>query len=740
MVISSCDVTKYLGEGEYIYSGTEVELQNPERFNKKAQLKADLEYVSQPKVNTSGFKVWVYHNFTKPKGLSKFIRERLGEPLSIYDESLVNRSELVMEKYLKDRGYFGSEVAYDTIITDRTVVVKYNAISNGQYQIGKIHLPSDTTKIGALVIDNQDKTKLKENKFYNIADLEQERLRLTEIAKNQGFFNFSNNYFYYFIDTTGADLKTDLYLRIKQPTDSTFHQQYHIGEAYFYPQYDLNDVTGLEFPDTIKTERLTIYDKKTSFLRPSALEETLSQQEGELFSANRQEQTINHLLDLGVFKFVNVKYRQRQLDSLVILDRYLYLTPTLTRDFTAGVEFSSDNSRNLGIGGSVTYANRNLFKGAEQLNLSLSAGVETQSGSESIINTIDLSGKVELVFPRFIAPFKIPYPNSPYVPRTRISLSENYQERVNNYTLNSAQLRYTFDWRQTSLVRHELTVFNLNLVNLLSRTDDFQKLLDANRRLRTSFDKSLILGFIYRHSYSDQKVNTRQNFSYLQTQIETSGNLVQAIKSLGNSPNQPAEILGLPYSQYVKFETDGRYNILYKNASLVGRVNLGVGVPYGNSDYLPYIKQFYAGGANSVRAFLIRELGPGTSQPSIDSTAVGFFDQTGDIKIEMNLEYRFDILPAFYLKGAAFIDAGNVWLIKDPAGENPDGLFNINTFYKELAVGAGFGLRLDINFIVLRLDAAIPLRLPYEPDGERWQFDNLNFNQTRYNIAIGYPF
>ncbi|MFK7934013.1 MAG: BamA/TamA family outer membrane protein [Saprospiraceae bacterium] len=751
-LFTACDATKYIAEDELLYTGTNVKLENPKQFSKAKTVVTDLNIIAEPKANTSSFSVWVYNTFRKEKGISGFIRSRLGEPATTYNTGLVSRSELRMEDYLFDRGYFGAEIKFDTLVDGKTVMVEYSITSKGQYKIRNINLPQDSTKIGELVQNNQKKSKLKSGKFYNVNDLAAERVRLNQIAKNEGFYDFNPDYFYYFADTTAGDLQADLFLRIKPPADSTKHQQYYIGETYIFPQYSLNDPNA-DYVDTVKTERVTIYQSEEAFLRPSALEETIAQNAGELFAERRQEQTINQLLDLGVFKFVNLKYRLRQslADRQLYLDRYLYLTPSLTQDFSTGIEFSSDNSRNLGATATVNYANRNLFNGAERLNLGLSVGAETQSGSQTFINTLDVNANAELVFPRFITPFGIRNTSTFYVPRTRISLSENYQQRPDFYTLNSAELRYTFDWRETTFKRHELTVFNLNLVNLLSTTDEFQALLDSDRRLASSFDDLLILGFAYRYTYTNQRVNTSDNYLYWQTRAETSGNIVNGVSALfgggSNATGEPEKLLNLPYSQFAKLETDARYNILQRNSSIVARLNVGAGLPYGNSDYLPYIKQFFSGGANSVRAFRIRELGPGTTQPLIqgDERPVGFFDQTGDVKIEMNLEYRFDILPAFYLKGAAFVDAGNVWLITDKNNENPNGLFRWNSFYKELAVGAGLGLRLDINFIVLRFDAAYPLRLPYLPDGERWVFsdypvefqDRFNLN---YNIAIGYPF
>lgn len=744
---TACNTSQYLQEGEVFYGGATVELENPKHINQEAQIKADLSAIARPVPNTKlfgqRFGVWAYYKFNKDKAVSKFLRKSFGETPVFYDESLSNRSDLVMENYLHDRGYFNASITYDTSLQDKEIFVKYKIKSKGQYKIGKIELPKDTTRIRNLIYHNQQKTKLESDKYYSVANLQEERFRLSTLAQEQGFYEFSKDYLYYFVDTAATgQLQTDLFLRIKPPADSSQHEVYHMGKTTIYPEYSLNTRRGFDWSDTIRTEKVTILQNET-FVKAKTLERFIAQDEGDLYKKSKQELTVNHLLDLGIFKFVNLKYRLRQEDGKNYLDRYLYLTPSLTKNTSIGLEASNSATYAFGSALTFTYSDRNLFGNAEQFNFSLTGGVETQKGG-GFINTLDLTAQASLSLPRFLTPFKVSNEVSYFVPQTKINIRNNFQRRINFFTINAFQMQFGYDWKETKYKRHELYPINVNLINVLDQSEEFKNnILQGNRRLQSSFTNGIILGLDYQYTYTNQEVNTPKNFWFSQTGIQTSGNLMSLIKGKNTDPitgeETPGTIFNVPYYQFFSIENDTRYNFIFKKTSLISRINIGVGLPYNNSSTLPYLQQFFVGGSNSIRAFNIRELGPGGEPRNLDEDNL-FFDQTGDIKLEMNLEYRFDILPAFFLEGAVFMDAGNVWLIKENS-DQPQGLFDFNTFYKEIAVGSGFGIRLDLTFLILRFDLAVPLRDPSLPESNRWRFNNLNLGQDlNYNIAIGYPF
>lgn len=747
LLLSACGGTKYVPAGQSLYSGATIKFTNAENVKSKKALAGALEAFARPKEN-SGFKLWVYntfHNPNKEKGVGNWIARKLGEPPVVLQGTDVERSQALMENYLHDNGYFGSSVTSDTASQDKKVTVTYHVTSKGQYKIRDVYFPNDSTLLSSLLNQRQRRSQIKPGQDYSLARIQAERTRLSSIARENGYFQFSPDYVYFFVDTSLSSLQADVYLRIKPPTDSTRHTQFYMDTTYVYPTYDIEQPPRV-YEDTIYQEDLKIIEKEV-FVTPKTLKRSIAQDKGELYQESRQDQTLNHLLDLGIFKFVNVDYEITQRNDTNYLKRLIYLTPALTQDITAQIEASTETTNFLGSAISGTYAHRNLFKGAEWLNTRLSAGVETQlgGGADSIpfINTIEFSAQASLFFPRFVVPFfNIRNTRTYYVPKTRISISDNFQRRNSFFTLNSFQLEYAYEWQETRYKSHILTPININIIQLLGTSPAFEAILDNNPRLRQGFNNTAILGLNYQYTYTNQEVNTLRDFGYFRGGMETSGNLLSLFAGGGEKPNK---FLGTAFSQYVRFDTEGRYNIVNKGNSLVGRLAVGVGIPYNNSTILPYTKQFFVGGANSIRAFQIRGVGPGATQPDT-ITRGGFFDQTGDIKLEANLEYRFNIFSIF--KGALFADAGNIWLLRsDQQEQESDAVFNFDTFAEQLAVGTGVGFRLDLTFLLLRLDIAFPVRKPYLPAGERWQIDNIRpldkdwrRDNLIYNIAIGYPF
>jgi len=753
-LLTACNTTKYVAEDELLYTGAEIEFTEDSKIRKRKTLTSELQSLTQPKTN-SGLQLGIYNTFHNPDktgGIGNWISDRLGQEPVLFQLPQANRSHLLMEDYLQDNGYFNSGVAFDTLIQDKTVQAVYNVNSDGQYEIRNIYLLKDSTMLDSLIRANQRKAELETGQAYRISELDAERTRLEQLARDRGYFRFNKDFLYFFADTTVGNLQTDLYLRIKPPTDSTQHEPYYIDEVYVYPTYNLDKNTGNFVTDTIQYEDLQII-QNYDFVKPATLDRAIAQERGDLFNESFQQQTVNHLLDLGIFKFVNMKFETFTENDTNWVRRYVYLTPALTQDVSAEIEVNTEATNSLGSALSVTYASRNLFKGAESFNATLSGGIETQlqrrdssfARSNSFINTLELTAQADLILPRYIDPFNwVKTLSSFYVPKTRISIANNFQRRTTFFTINSFRFEYAYDWQETRYRHHTLTPFNINQVNLLNTSDEFEKILAANPRLQAGFNNTLIAGLKYQYTFSNQEINTLNNYTFFRGGVETSGNLTNLlINATGGQDERPYRILGTPLAQYVRFDTEVRHNILNPSNSFVTRLLVGVGIPYSNSSVMPYIKQFFVGGANSLRAFQLRSVGPGSTPIDANSTDNGqLFDRTGDIRLEANVEYRFDIIP--YVEGAVFADIGNIWLLRDRDNDDriPEAEFNFDRFYKELAVGTGIGLRFDFTFVLLRLDAAIPLRNPNLPGGPDWTFDRITplSNSVTYNLAIGYPF
>ncbi len=399
----------------------------------------------------------------------------------------------------------------------------------------------------------------------------------------------------------------------------------------------------------------------------------------------------------------------------------------------------------LGMLSAMTYTHKNQFNGAERLDVNLSVGAETQLGSDGrFLNTLELTAGVSLSIPKLLLPLKSTSIYQDYVSRTRFNLSNAYQIRAGFFTINRLSADMTYDWRSNRLMRHLWTPISITQNNTFNIDPEFAAELEENSRLRNSLEDVLILGGQYRFIYSTQEIGKTKPFLFLSGTVELAGNLPNVIASAVNSDDGVHRIFGTPFSQYLKLQADGRYYFQYSDHTWAFRLVGGVAVPYGNADIVPYSKQFFIGGSTSLRAFRLRQLGPGAFI-NPDAETVNFFDQTGEVLLEFNAEYRFDL--ASYFKGAVFVDAGNIWLLNETFGDSGEGAFRFDTFYREIAVGTGVGLRIDFDYFVVRLDAAFPVRKPVFGKGLEWTFNQLDFlnghwrkENLVWHLAIGYPF
>lgn len=741
-LLTACNTTKYVPEEAYLYGGTQIEMAETSQVKNPKKLKTALQRYARPKKN-SAFGLWVYNTFYNPKktgGFRNRIANTFGQQPNLYNEQEVQRSSLSMAYYLRDNGYFNSQVSSDTAFHKNQIKVKYTIQSAGQYKIRNVFYPEDTTRaIHQLITQNLKKSVLKSDRYYQVKTLEAERSRLATKARNNGYFEFNRDYIYYFVDTTVAPLQADVFLKVSEQAKT---QTYYVDTAFIHPTFNLDETSDTLRKDTLSYEDLKII-QHTEFVKPATLKRVITQDAGEVYQKKLQDQTVNHLLDLGVFKFVNVKYRTQVRNDSNFLQRLIYLTPALSQDLNGEIEFSTETTNFLGSAISGSYAHRNFMHGAEAFNFRLSTGVETQINNPDLpfINTLELSAAVSLTFPRFMIPFKENKPFTYYIPKTVFNLRNNYQQRNSFFTINSFEFDIAYEWQTSRYRSYSFKPLSVSLVQLLETTANFDELLAGNSRLRQSFDNIAILGMSFQSTYNEQEINTLKNYFFFRYGLETSGNLAALFADDNN------QVLGTQFSQFVKLDTELRYTFLHPKDSWVTRLAVGVGYSYNNSQVMPYTKQYFVGGANSIRAFQLRGVGPGSVLPDTTLGTSGFFDQTGDIKLEANVEYRFDLFP--FTEGAAFIDAGNVWFLRNQDGDErfEEAQFNFADFYRQLAVGAGLGIRLDLEFLILRFDTAIPLRRPTRPPGSRWVFDQIDFgsrtwrsDNLSFNLAIGYPF
>lgn len=766
LILSGCNYTKYLPEGKALLLENSISYQNINRIQQKERITEGLLELASPKPNLSlglGIKpkLWLYNIGGEPKkrkSLQGFIKYKLGEPPVAIDTFRSSRATLRMEKYLQDEGYLNSYVTYEENRNNRKGNVNYLVNTQGSYKVESIFFPTGSELLYQIIQDKKDESYIKEGNIYRLNDLERERKRISYELRKEGYYEFSKDYIYYLVDSTSQSQQVKIDLRIKAPINSEEHQIYTVRNIFITPDYFIDSIFNPV--DTLFTRKYILTKlTKTKTVDTATLNQLVLIRSGDRFSERFNEFTINHFLNLGIFKYVEIDY-QKVGDQQ--LDCFIRLTPSLNQTITLDLEGDTRTGtlfNGFGISLSNTYTNRNIFRGGEEFNVNLQAGIVIDpSDSSAFINSLDAGIQVGLSVPRFLVPFQLYNVSSYYVPTTNISARIRYQQRVNFYTLGDAGLSFGYEWNENSSVGHQLTPIAVEFINLLQTSEAFDSTLNANPFLQLSFNDVLVVGPRYAFTYNQQQASPRSNYSYFRGSLDFSGNILNGIyRIFKDTENGPFELLGQPFAQFTRIDAEFRhYFPLDRRRMLVGRIFSGVGFAYGNSDILPFVKQYFIGGPNSIRAFPIRQLGPGNFRPnSEDGSVTSFVDQSGEFVLETNLEYRFDLVSTF-LEGALFIDAGNIWLINNQLNEDlspneknrqESGLLRLDSFARQIAIGTGFGLRLDFSFFILRADIAFPLRDPGEQRGFEWVIDDIRPLSTEWreenlqlNIAIGYPF
>jgi len=757
VVAFSCRTVSHLADDEVLYTGAKLKFLHTQNLEDKKEIKGRLDDYLRPKPNSmffgARFKLWVYQHTREPekqKGFRYWLKHKIGEPPVLLDR--VNPSYVAkqLQAEMFNEGYFQTKVEFETITARQKAHVNYDIWVGVRYHLDSVIYPQVDSSLFGHKLDSLKKGSLLTGLDvpYSLSLLNQEKNRLEFGMKEEGFYYFNERQIYFRADTTIGNHLVRITLALDEDIPEKSKRQYSIGEVRFNPYYG----TGKKSPadtDTTRTPKGIIFVGRDSLFRPKAMEDYVFFKPGDTYAKSAHERTLSQLSSLGVFDFVNVAFNESD-TSPSVLDARIQLTPSKRRTIGSTFNLVTKSTGFTGPHLETSWVNRNLFKGAEYYELRLDGGVEALllTGREPLFS-YELGVNNELRFPKMLSAAKFPVKakgNQP--PQTRIQLGYRLLNRVKFYRMNSVNASYGFRWRQGDAIEHELDLQTISYVQVGNTTDSFQQRLDANPALKRSFEQQFIIGRGYTFTYNPPAREYQLIRAYFKGGIETSGNILYlAFRALGKEPatsDRPYTLFGLPFAQFVKTDLDFRsYLNITKSQVLAFRQFLGVGIPSGNSSSLPFVKQYFSGGASSIRAFRFRSIGPGTYRADQQGTYY-YLDQSGDLKLETNLEYRFPIQGV--LKGALFADAGNIWLVNDNP-DKPGGTFHRSTFVSEIAIGTGAGLRLDLNFFVLRLDAAIPLRKPFLPPADRWVVDEIAFGNPTwrsenllFNLAIGYPF
>lgn len=755
--LAACSHIKYLPKGEQLYIGGEVKIEGDSiKKTEEKALRTELQGLLRPKPNSTFLglrpKLFAYHiagNPKKPRGLRNWLKNKIGEPPVLASTVDLQRNQEILQNRLENKGYFQTVVTGDTISKNMKVKAEYVAVPGARYRINSVSFPKDSGDLEKAVAATEAKTLLKSGDFYNLDVIKGERERIDQNLKERGFYYFGSDYLLVKVDSTIGRHRVDLFVTIKPETPALSRQIFKIGEIFVYPNFSLAQTQA----DTAKSNAVFfdgfyVVDKDSTF-KPSVFRRSMFFDSGEAYNRKDHNLSLNRLTTIGSFKFVKNRFERDESSHSPTLDAFYYLTP-LPRKSLRGEVIGTTKSNNLtGSELSVGWRNRNAFRGAEQLSLRAYSSFEVQvSGTQRGYNTYRLGTEATLSIPRFVVPFFDFNTSNEFVPRTKFTLGYELLNKRKLYTLNSFRGQAGYNWKESDSKEHEVNLVSINYVQPANVTQQFKDSVATNITLDKSIEKQFIIGSVYSFTYNNQTQVARQNNLYFNGNLDMAGNVWGLASGADYKTNDTASLFNARFAQYVRLDGDIRYYYkLGRKSQIANRLIAGVGYPYGNSFELPFIKQFFVGGSNSIRAFRARSVGPGTYRPAQSSLDNFLPDQSGDVKLELNSEYRTPL--AGIVHGALFVDAGNIWLYR----ENPDplrrkqGATFSKEFLSELAVGTGFGLRFDLSFLILRTDLAFPLRKPWLPKGEQWVFNEIdiaNRNWRRenlvFNLAIGYPF
>ena len=778
ILCSACSVTRKLSPGEYFLQ--RVEIQDDKQTPKQERIRSTTleEYVRQsPNKRFLGtnFYVWAY-NLANPNKDNWWnnLKRKVGEEPVLLDTLLTEKSAQNLKTYMDSRGYYSSQVEYsiDTTRRRKRAFVSFKTIQNEPYRIKSISYDFRDNQLAPVIEADTASSLLKVGNIFDITALDKERQRITSYLNDRGYYNFSINNIEYRVDTLGNNREASIRMIVKRNITGydergraimDNNRIFRITEINVMPEYDPateREVASQRMVDTTFYQGLNIISEGKPNVRPAVLRTAIPLTPNTLYNSSQVERTYSEIMSLGYFKSARIAFEELPRgvdDSLMVnyagegreaysprrfedikegyLRCHILCSPTLKQGVNVELEGSTTSSF-YGASATVGYQNRNLFRGVETLNTSVTFGYEyMKAPNTSKRSANELGLTVGLSFPRFILPFRLSTRNI-NMPRTKVEVSFNYQDRP-YYRRDLSRATWTYSWRSLNgRYSYQLRPIDINWINVGYMNNEFFNSL-RNEYLRQSYRTQAIVGLSGSYTYNNQNKNIGGNATLLRINFESAGNLMNLIGRTFSKRTDEGyyNVLGVRFSQYVRGDVSlSRKIVLGEKTALAGRIFAGCGVPYSNSKALPFDRLFYVGGSNSMRGWTPRTLGPGNT-PAEDTP---YPVQMGDMRLEGNLEFRFPIWGMFH--GATFVDVGNVWYLgRDKTQVPADGVFHIDKFYKQLGMNTGLGLRIDITFVILRLDWGIQLHNPNRPEGQRWIHD-FRWKNTALNFGVGYPF
>ena len=753
--LASCSATKFVPENSYLLD--EVRIHTDNKSIKPSALRM---YIRQNPNSKwfSLFKTQLYVYNLSGRDSTKWINRklrRIGDAPVIYNVAEAQRSQDEITKAVHNMGYMAASVKRTEKKKRKKIKINYNVTAGQPYIVGTLNYNIQDSLIADFLQKDSMNTLLRVGMPFDVNVLDAERQRITNELLRNGYYKFNKDYISYTADTVRntyrVDLTMDLQPYKEYATDSTKeHKQYRINKINFITDYDMlqsSALSSIEINDSVHYKGFPIYYKDKLYLRPKVLIDNLHFAPGELYNESDIQKTYSNFGRLSALKYTNIRFFETQKGDSTLLNSYILLTKSKHKSVSFEVE-GTNSAGDLGAAASVSFQNRNLFRGSETFMVKFRGAYEVISGLQAGYrnnNYLEYGVETSINFPNFLFPFLSSEFKRGIRATTEFGLMYNYQLRP-EFSRTMASASWSYKWLQHQRIQHRFDLLDIGFLYLPWKSEKFEQDYinkDQNYIFKYNYQNRLIIRMGYNYSYNSAGGTPNNNSiasnSYsIRFNIESAGNIMYAISKLTqirkNSDGEYA-ILGIQYAQYMKGEFDFAKNIRIDNRNWFAfHAGIGIAVPYGNAKTIPFEKQYFSGGANSVRGWSVRELGPGAFPGDGN-----LMNQSGDIKLDASIEYRSKLFWKF--QGAVFIDAGNIWTIRNYINQ-PEGVFKFNKFYKQIAMAYGLGLRLDLDFFILRFDGGMKAINPvYKNTKEHYPIIHPKFSRDfAFHFAVGYPF
>ncbi len=761
-IAGSCNLTKHVPQGQYLLDDVNIRILDKENQNSEVSTYELVNYLRQTENHKvlGGLRLQLaMYNLSGKDSTKWFNRwvQRVGTPPVIYDSTLTEASMSQLSRALINKGYMNNSVTSHVVKNagKKKVSVTYNIHLNRPYYVRNIsyNIPNDTLR--ELILSDTTLFPIRQNSTFDHNKLDAERELITEHLRNNGYYAFSKEYITFYADTANGSRAVDLTLNTMPPRSLTrlpeykSHKPFHVRNVTFVTGYDPVLMQDSHFyGDTTQYHGFYfINDPKDKYVWRRALEDCCYIEPGTLYDASNVNKTYKALGRLNIFKYVNITTQLvGEIDGKLWLDTYILLNRDKQQSVSLSVE-GTNSEGDLGFGIGIDYQHRNIARGSETLNIKFRTSYESISGNlNGLINDnySEYAAEVGITYPKFEAPFLKKDFKQRIQASTEFATSFNYQARP-EYTriIAGAGWKYLWSERQNTM-RHSFNLIDVSYVYLPKSKSDF---LDsfANPLLRYSYENHLIMRMGYNFYHTNKRETTplatsdQQDIYTVRASGEIAGNLLYGLSNIfakNRTEGDAYKVFGIRYSQYVKLEGNYAFAHNFDNRStLAVHVGAGIAIPYGNSSVVPFEKRFYAGGANGVRGWGVRTLGPGSFNAS--KSVNSFIYQCGDIRFDANIEYRAKLF--WLIEGAAFLDAGNIWTISDYP-DQPGGVFKFNKFYEQIAFSYGIGLRMNFTYFLVRFDMGMKAHNPASGQ-EHWPLLKPKFKRdSEFHFSVGYPF